>query len=236
MGTHGGPKIPTNGLILALDAGNSKCTDNGIVDTVSNIVGARGIVSGPYGQPNTGAPTRHGGTFPEISGSFGGHFDFSGGRGMRVEEALSKGTTMTQCMWFYNKTSDIMYFGDGRNDAGTYFLTNYGDANINIGQKLRYKFSSTHAADDPLFLNRWHCMIVTSDGNGSKLYLAGIEVDSYMSQISVDEDFGINYTIGARFTTQNKWTGLFGQIHFYDRALSAIEAKQYYNATKTRYK
>ena len=55
-----------------------------------------------------------------------------------------------------------------------------------------------------LTLNQWHHMIVTSDSSGSKLYLNGYEVSTSNSQL--DEDFGINYRIGTRYTTATEWT------------------------------
>jgi hypothetical protein len=229
-----GPKIPTTGLTFAIDAGNTRCTDNGTADTVNNLI-TGGVVTGTGGSPGTGTHTPVPANFPELSGSYGGHFDFTDGRGMRVEELLSKGTTMSQCMWFYCNNSAIQYFGDGRSDAGTYFLSNYNSSNININDQLKYKFSDTYATDDSAFLNQWHCLTVTSDSAGSKLYLGGTEVSSYITQGSVDEDFGKNYTVGSRHTSGSPWHGKMGLIHFYDRVLSAVEAKQYYNSTKTRY-
>jgi len=229
-----GPKIPTDGLIFAIDAGNTRCTDNGTADTVNNLI-TGGIVTGAGGTPGTGTHTAVPSNFPELSGSYGGHFDFTDGRGMQVEETLSKGTTMTQCMWFYCNSSATQYLGDGRNDSGSYFLINYNSVNININNQLKYKFSGTYAADDSAFIDHWHCLIVTSDAAGSKLYLGGVEVDSYVAQDSVDEDFGINYTIGASYWATSHWVGKMGLIHFYNRVLTAVEANQYYNSTKTRY-
>jgi len=234
MAGSSGPKIPTAGLIFAIDAGNTRCTDNGTTDTVNNLI-TGGIVTGGGTNPGAGTHTPDPSRFPEISGSFGGCFDFNGGRSMRAEELLSKGAAMSQCMWFYCDTSTSQYFGDGRSDAGTYFLSNYNNSNININDQLKYKFSSTYDTNDPAFLNQWHCLTVISDFFGSKLYLGGKEVSSYISQGSVDEDFGKNYTIGSRYTNQTWWRGKMGSIHFYDRVLTAVEANQYYNATKTRY-
>jgi hypothetical protein len=77
-------------------------------------------------------------------------------------------------------------------------------------------------------------MIVTSDSNSSKLYLNGYEVSTSTS-LSADEDFGINYRIGTRYTTSAQWTGFFGPIYFYNRALSSNEVAQNYNELKGRF-
>ena len=77
-------------------------------------------------------------------------------------------------------------------------------------------------------------MIVTSDDSGSKLYLNGSEVSTSTST-SADEDFGINYRIGTRYTTSSEWTGFFGPICFYNRAITADEVLINYNALKGRF-
>ena len=77
-------------------------------------------------------------------------------------------------------------------------------------------------------------MVVVSDSTGSKLYLNGEEI-SASTENSADEDFGINYRIGTRYTTSSQWTGLMGPIHFYNKRLTAEEVSQNYNATKSRF-
>ena len=52
---------------------------------------------------------------------------------------------------------------------------------------------------------------------------------------SADEDFGINFRIGTRYTTSSEWTGKMGSIYLYDKALSASEALQNFNAQKSRF-
>ena len=77
-------------------------------------------------------------------------------------------------------------------------------------------------------------MVAVSDSTGSKLYLNGQEaIGAYVN--SADEDFGINYRIGTRYTTGSQWTGLMGPIHFYNKRLTAEEVLQNYNATKSRF-
>jgi len=137
-------------------------------------------------------------------------------------------------MWFYKNGSGAQYIVDGRNNGGDWFLTNYQSYNINWESKLQYNFSSTYNASDSAFLNQWVHMVATSDGDGSKLYINGIEVSTTTST-SVDEDFGINYRIGTRYTTSTEWTGYMGPIYFYNKKLNAVEAAQNYNAQKSRF-
>ena len=138
-------------------------------------------------------------------------------------------------MWFWKNGSGTQYFTDGRNNGGQWFLSNYSSYNINWHNKLRYNFSSTYNASDTAFLSQWHHMIVTSDSSGSKLYLNGYEVDTTTSTSSTDEDFGINYRIGTRYTTSSEWGGFFGPIYFYNRAITASEVLQNYNSQAERF-
>jgi len=233
MGFSRGPKIPTNGLILALDAGNPKCFTSG--DTTCNNIITGGLLTGASGTPLSGTHTPDTSNFPTYNSTNGGVFDFAGGRGMNFEEDLGFTTTRTLIMWFYKNSSNTQYFSDARNNGGQWFLSNYSGENINYTDALRYNFGGSYNASHPDFINKWHCMTVTSDNTESRLYLSGEEVDSYVSQNSIDEDFGKNFRIGTRYTTSTEWTGYFGPILAYDRVLSDSEILNYYNATKSRF-
>jgi len=233
MGFSRGPKIPTNSLILALDAGNPKCFTSG--DTTCNNIITGGLLTGASGTPSSGTHTPDTSNFPTYNSTNGGVFDFAGGRGMNFEEDLGFTTTRTLIMWFYKNSSGTQYFSDARNNGGQWFLSNYSGENINYTNALRYNFGGSYNASHPDFINKWHCMAVTSDNTESRLYLSGEEVDSYVSQNSIDEDFGKNFRIGTRYTTGTEWTGYFGPILAYDRVLSDSEILNYYNATKSRF-
>jgi len=133
------------------------------------------------------------------------------------------------------------YLSDGRNNGGTYNLTNYLDANHNVGNILKYSFSGTYDVSDPDFLNQWQFACFVSDAGGSLLYIDGVEITSgpynntYISNTSFNEVYGVNYRIGTRFTTAGGWNGQMGQVMLYNRVLTADEIKQNYNATCKRY-
>jgi len=154
---------------------------------------------------------------------------------MNCDEDLGFTSTRTLMMWFYKNNSSGQYFSDARNNGGQWFLSNYSGENINYTDAMRYNFGSPYNASHPDFLNKWWCMTVVSDNNGSRLYLNGEEVDSYVSQNSIDEDFGRNFRIGTRYTTSSQWTGYFGPILAYNRVLSNDEIVQNYNAYKSRF-
>ena len=77
-------------------------------------------------------------------------------------------------------------------------------------------------------------MIVTSDSGGSQIFIDGTKRTAVASS-SVDEDLGVNFRIGTRFTTRATWKGYMGPIHIYNRVLSDEEAAQNFNAFKGRF-
>ncbi|NWJ44001.1 LamG domain-containing protein [Marine Group I thaumarchaeote] len=232
MGAHGGPDIVTDNLIFAIDAGSPKCFTSGATTATCLVSGFN--CSGAFGNPGSGTHTPDASNFPAYNSLNGGIFDFNGSKGINIDGDLGSTTASTISMWFYKKSSGTHYFTDGRNNGGTWFLSNYTSDNINWNEKLTYDFEDPYNASASDFLNQWIHMVACSDGDGSKLYLNGIEVSTSTST-SADEDFGINYRIGTRYTTSNEWTGYMGPIYFYNKKLNAGEALQNFNAQRSRF-
>jgi hypothetical protein len=234
MSVHGGSNIITDGLIFAIDAGNSKCFTSGNTSCVNMVT--QGAVTGASGTPGTGTHTPDTTAFPAYSSEAGGVFDFNfaGGRGMNVEEDLGSHSAITLEMWFYKTSATVQYFIDARNDGGTWFLSNYTSDNINFEDQLTYNFDATYNASSTNFLNQWIHMIVTSESTGGKIYLNGAEVTPLVSN-SVNENLGVNFRIGTRYTDSSRWTGKMGPILIYNKVLTAAEVKQNFEAQKGRF-
>jgi len=232
MATSYNPKIVTDSLIFCIDAAHPKCFQSGQTTAKDLVQGFN--CSGANGTPNSGTHTPNTSNFPAYSSANGGVFDFNGGKGINIDGDLGSTTASSIGMWFYKNSSGGQYFADGRNNGGQWFLSNYQSVNINWHGTLLYNFTPTHIAADPSFINKWIHMVVVSDSTGSKLYLNGEEI-STSTENSADEDFGINYRIGTRYTTGSQWTGLMGPIHLYNKRLTASEVAQNYNATKSRF-
>lgn len=193
-----------------------------------------GLVTGASGTPFAGTHIPNPANFPAHSSQYGGIFDFGGGRGMNCEENLGYYTETTLIMYFYKSSNSTRYFTDARNDAGQWFLSNYISQNINFTNSLTYNFDGVYDANNIAFLNRWIYMAVTSDVTSSKLYLNDNLIVGG-ARNSLDEDFGVNFRIGTRYTTSDQWNGYMGPILAYNRALSASEIKQNFEATRGRY-
>ena len=121
-------------------------------------------------------------------------------------------------------------------DAQTYAIKNTFRIGILLSgiKGVSYDFSGTYDASDSAFLNQWIHMVATSNSSESKLYLNG-QLVTGGNRASTDEDFGKNFRIGTRYTTSAEWTGYMGPIYLYDRALSAQEALEVFNAHKIRF-
>jgi len=234
MGIAYNPRIVTDGLIFAIDAGNPKCFTSGNTSCVNMVT--QGAVTGANGTPGTGTHTPDTTAFPAYSSEAGGVFDFNfaGGRGMNVEEDLGSHSAITLEMWFYKTSSTGQYFTDARNNGGQWFLSNYTSDNINYTDTLTYNFDATYNASSTNFLNQWFHMIVTSDSTGSKLYLNGAEVTPLLSN-SLDEDLGVNFRIGTRYTDSSRWTGKMGPIRIYNKVLTSAEVLSNFASTKGRF-
>jgi len=232
MGITYNPKIVTDGLIFAIDAGNPKCFTSGNTSCVNMVT--QGAVTGASGAPGAGTHTPNTSQFPAYNSEAGGVFDFNGGKGMNVDENLGSHSAFSLEMWFYKNSSGTQYFTDARNNGGQWFLSNYTSDNINYTDALTYNFDATYNASSTSFLNQWFHMIVTSDSTGGKLYLNGAEVTPLLSN-SVDEDLGVNFRIGTRYTDSSRWTGKMGPIRIYNKVLTSAEVLSNFASTKGRF-
>lgn len=241
------PHVPQGDLVFAIDAENPKCQFVAGSTSCRNII-TSGLVTGASGNPGSGTHSPAGANFPAYNASYTGAktavFDFSGGRGMNIEEDLgSSNGGLTISMWLYKNSTNTQYFTDGRNNGGQWFLSNYLDENINFTNRLGYNFDATYTNNPPEMVNRWIHMCITSGTTGHFVYLNGYEItvnpysyrNVYAYQNSIDLDLGRNYRIGTRYTTSSEWTGAMGPIHIWKRQLDAAEVLQTFNAHKNRF-
>ena len=227
-----GPDIVTDGLIFAIDAGSSKCFTSGDTTATDLVQGFN--CSGANGNPMAGTHTPNTANFPVYNSTKGGVFDFAGGKGINVDGDLGNHTSSSMSMWLYKAPGSTQYVTDARNDSGSWFLSNYTGFNINWHNTLRYNFEDPYNANSTEFINKWVHMTVTSNSSGSKIYINGV-YKAATNESSADEDFGINYRIGTRYTTSSSWTGKMGSIYLYNKVLSAAEVLQNFNAQKSRF-
>ena len=227
----GAPPIVTNGLVLNLDAGNSKSYP-GSGTTWTDLSGNR----------NTGTLTNS----PTFNRDGGGNLVFNGttqyvdcGNNSIVNTAVN---TCTINVWFKQTVSAAPYR----------FLTNKGpsDADENFGLAVHYTNSKIYfdvGGSGPYIdttylyaLNIWYNVCVTHNriaGSSTlKLYINGTEIPSTTVQPTLTPATNnSNFIVGSGRSNSFPFPGNISIVNLYNRALTASEVLQNYNALKSRF-
>ena len=226
MSYNNGPRIVTNGLVLHLDAGNSR-----------SYTGS-GTSWSDLSQNSNGGTLTNGPTFSSISSGvvgFDGSNDYING----VHNAQVDLTgNMTAEAWFYisSNTFDwVRVFG--KSDAVNNSNRTYGLwYNIGISAFLyqRYGSSAINAqVTRTVSTNTWYHMVGTSNGTSHVLYL-NAEIAASGTAGSTFYSTTTPYTVGfAGFHAP--LSGYVSSVRLYNRTLSASEIRQNYHATKGRF-
>jgi len=227
------PKIVLDGLLMYLDAGNTK-SYIGSGTTLTDISGKDRnavLVNGPtFSSSNIGSIV------------FDGIDDFA--------------SIVTTPKWFPMSTStftlDVWVKTNGLptgNVSGLISLT-YGItlSIIKAGGGVYFRVYDNSL----LVLNnlsstgincndgKWHHIVGTNDGLTSKIYIDGVFNNSMSAPFYGDVPsawYGSTYGLGveANITTTTKLPGNISIVKVYNKALSAQEVLQNYNATKSRF-
>jgi hypothetical protein len=230
MGAYAGPDIVESGLVLALDAGNLKSypgtgtawTDlsgNGRNGTFNNME-----IPGDYASTNGGILTFDGGNeFVACSGSIT--------------------VTAATFMAWIRRNGDQSEFaailiGRGTSPTGMNFS---GTINGSVINKLVYTWNdsiSTYGwANGPEVPNLTWCMVAVSvTSSAATAYV--FQASGYDSKVNSPGHSGATLSsikiavndFGARY-----FKGDIAQVSVYNRALSATEIQQNFNATRSRY-
>jgi len=232
MSAHGGPNIVEDGLVLALDAANTK-----------SYPGSGTTWFDRSGNGNNGTLTNG----PTFTSANGGSIGFDG-----VNDYVD---TITQLQFDRLNPFTLSAWFNTSNASNNQIINNENSSyrgyqlSINTDSKLSLFLRNTI---DSNFLgvrvlsnfptNSWNYVVGTyngsSDANGIKLYTNGIEqlievVGNNLTQTTISNE---TTWIGRRRpATQGPFNGNISQVSIYNRALSASEILQNYNATKGRY-
>jgi hypothetical protein len=228
------PKIITDGLVLCLDAANTRSYPRS--GTTWSDLSRSGVNS-----TLTNGPTFNSGNGGSIV--FDGVNDYSG------SPSINTGQNITVSAWIYPTilgttrravVANSYDFAGSRN--GWMFSTAGANTNntffFSIGQDNAYRV----AADNTLTRNTWAYIsaICTNGGGNIVLYKNGVEILSYASQVlsSGTITYPLNQlNIGYRYVggEPDPYTGNISNVQIYNRALSSTEIAQNYNATKGRF-
>jgi hypothetical protein len=222
MGTKYNPRIVTNNLTSYLDAGNPRSySGSGI--TVNGLVGGIGgtLVNGiGFSSSNSGTFVFDG-TNDYINGDTTS-FDLTGDLSAEVWFNLS--ATANDWVRVIGKgDGSNRTFGFWYNTPFSAFLYQRYGASGNVGTLYSTSIQT----------NTWYHVIVTSSGSTHKIYLNGSDIQTQTGAgpfLSSSSTLKVGY--GEIHTYHN---GRIGLYRIYNRALTAQEVLQNYNATKMRY-
>jgi len=210
--------IVTNGLILNIDPSNSS-SYSGVGNTIYDLSG--------FG--NTGTLT-NGPTFSALNGGslvLDGSNDYVS---VNNNANILPYTAYTKIAYIYisnfSTVNNIISGGFSGQHAFWMFATN----KLNAGHNGAW---NTVVGATSLSLNTWYFAAVTyNNSTGWKLYLNGVEDGTSANTTTFTGNQEI--VIGA-YSSGNNFTGRITNVLVYNRALSATEIMQNYNATKGRF-
>lgn len=224
----GGVNIVTNGLVLYLDASNTKSYVSG--STTWNDV----------------SRSRNNGTLingPTFNSANGGSIVFDGVDDYVLcpkQTSLVSATQFTMCAWMKrNLSNSLVLIGQAEtlsNDI-SFELWNDGNVYFEVGNGSNsYGVTSNNST-------LWQYLTMVFDGtqtgnsNRLKTYINGSLLTlSYVGTIpSSTGTVNNNLNVGAYLPNSNYSNGNISQVQIYNRTLSAAEVLQNYNATKSRF-
>ena len=247
MGVIGGTNsIATDGLIFNMDPLNEQSWTGPNSSTTYNAVG-----------------THTGSIFNDTSGSYGDNnsFDFDGTddyintNDTFLPDFVSafgwvKGTATSVASWYYNIVvrPDVPY---ARNPFSLVWNGGAMYAQVRL-QSTSDAYNGVNCQTSTISSianGNWHFVGLTFDGPSLKFYLNGVQAQEKLtSSISVavngplypqsNINTGIDtktIKIGANNNVTSFFNGNIGPVHIYNRALSASEVLQNYNALKGRF-
>ena len=212
-----GPKIVINGLVLALDAANPKSyTGSGTTWTDLILNSNNGtLTNGPTYSSTSGGSIVFDGTNDNVSIGTNG-FSFGSSPGTLSAWAKTRDRTSTGTIVSYGNstTNQARFLGVGQNN---FYFSGYGSS-----------ITASGVSDDT-----WFNLVGVYDGTNASMYVngalvAGPTARSWNTTAS-------NAGIGKNVNNSEYWKGDVAQVQIYNRALSAAEIQQNYNAFKGRY-
>ena len=164
-----------------------------------------------------------------------GSFSFNGSSdSLYITNSLSAFTNLTISTWFYlttaNGTQDIIV---DRN-VSLRFQLNNNKLSIHFGNGSSWVFT-TDIGSTTLSANKWYNAVWTYNQNESVLYLNGNVENSYTHANGGNTGTGGIYIGQYAGGSGYNFPGKINAVSIYNRALSASEVRQNFDAVKERY-
>ena len=220
MAYANGPKIVTDGLVLCLDAANSKSYPG--TGTAWNDLSGNGnngtLING------VGYNSNNGGSL--VFDGVNDYADIS-----NVLSLISALNYHSFSFWFNasDLSTDKIPFSSGL--GGNYYIQLRSSVfYVQIGSFFRtYSFSTS--------INTWYNVSFVKSGtnDAGNLYINSSLKSSYTGSIGNTPSGLSGLILGRYFTNAYHFTGKISQVSIYNRALNPQEIQQNYNALKGRY-
>jgi hypothetical protein len=233
MGFYRGPNIVTSGLVLALDAANTKSYVSGSTtwrDLSGNGNNATLVVTGSTA------------VSASFNSNFNGIIQFNIGSSAILTRPVQDDFAL--CCWF--RTNQVAsasgfpqwYGGMGLIDCEVASVVNDFGTSMGAGKILFGTGTPDTTITSSLTYNdnAWHHMVATrvrSTGTIT-LYVDAQQVATGTGGVQ-SLTSPTNMRIGAIQVNNNFFSGSIANVQVYNRALSASEVLQNYNATKSRF-
>jgi hypothetical protein len=218
-----GPKIVTDGLVLALDAGNTKSYP-GSGTTWNDLSGNN------YSGSLTNGPT--------FDSANGGNIVFDGTNDYIETNAsgvvnLTEGTVCCWCRYDTITTNRVAVSYGGNDIDNGWLLQNEGSRKIEFGTFRTSGTATLGAANSTQYIGQWIYQVGTYNLTSTKLYINGVLVNSVVSSGSIPA--ATTLWIGGETGRSFYLDGNVAIVKYYNRTLTAEEVLQNYNATRGRY-
>ena len=220
MGVSYNTKSVTSGLVLCLDAANLKSYP-GSGNTWNDLSG-----SGFNGTLTNG---------PTFGSADGGSIVFDGTNDIVTTTYVST-NTYTFSAWFKTNVVSSGFRNIISIPTPNYSLILLDDDTSNLGFWTNDALSGSALSTPTISTNTWYNVVFVREGNsitgGYKAYLNGI---LYGNANTGTWSTTASLSVGGRTDVSQPLNGNISQVLIYNRALSALEVSQNFNALRGRY-
>jgi len=231
MAGNNGPKIVNSGLVMMFDAAAANARSGTGINTLFKDLSGNGYDFGVAQSSN----------LPTFVNSNGGSFQFDGTSDYFVRSTTSpkiNSANVTYEAWF-----SITVLNSGlrgviftkKNNTKSLLTIERNTTNGLISQIGAVNTSPISMTILNTVSIAWYCVSCTVNGTLATGYLNGSQVNTANLAAALDtsDDYmGIGASV---LTTSSYHTGLISSIKFYNRALSATEIRQNFDATRGRF-
>jgi hypothetical protein len=222
----GADSIYKSGLVMYLDAANYKSYTSGstVWTDLSGNKNHGTLINGPTFNSGNGGSVVFDGVNDSVSVTY---------------NAASMGgwaTAQSIIIWEYHT------FTTGRRNIWNQAYGGYGTWTCEGGNNISYYYGNagndnspyTFLASPTISTGRWNMLVITRDASQVKWYVNNSNVTSMSNPYGTLANTTANITIGNGYTG-TPWVGRIAIVKAYNKALTAAEVLQNYNALKGRF-